>query len=227
MNSQIGMTTAKRHRLFVVLLDSLWRERQGGPSNKVIEMHISEQTAHLAAEFAESYHLINLRALKQRLKILYRLQGKDFLRSVISYLQSWVEEFRLGPSQQPHPYQRPISKVSVLIMIVSSELLSMSTSRENKERTITDFEFTDRPLPNLDKWDFPFSPPEWPLTRAERIAELQEQLPFYAKANQSPNILAAIAYHSQFPGEEMVTTDLITSSKANYWTLTRQVIIMG
>ena len=49
--------------------------------------------------------------------------------------------------------------------------------------------------------EFPFSTPKWPLTRAERIAELQEQLLFYAKANQGPNILAAMAYHSQFPGK--------------------------
>ncbi|ODM18078.1 hypothetical protein SI65_06866 [Aspergillus cristatus] len=119
------MTTAKRRKLLAVLLNSLWRVRQDGPFNKVIEMHISEQTAHLAAGICWVLPSNEFKSLGAEIEKIIPTQGKDF------------------------------------------------------------------------------------------------------KANQGPNILAAMAYHSQFLGEEMVPGDLITSSKANYWTLTRQVIMMG
>ena len=56
----------------------------------------------------------------------------------------------------------------------------------------------------------PFRLPKWPLSHSERISELEEQLPFYANTNQAKNIIAAIKYHSQYSGEDMVSSEIIT-----------------
>lgn len=47
-------------------------------------------------------------------------------------------------------------------------------------------------------------PLKWPLTRAERIRELERLAPFYESNAPKNNILTARAYHAQFPVEELV-----------------------
>ena len=64
--------------------------------------------------------------------------------------------------------------------------------------------------PKQDMKKPPFRLPKWPLSHSERISELEEQLPFYANTNQAKNIIAAIKYHSQYSGEDMVSSEIIT-----------------
>lgn len=106
MNSESGVTT-KRHKLLAVLLNSLWRQRQDGPFSKVIEMHMSEQVAHLAAGICWVISPNEFKNLEAEIEKIIPTQGNEFLQSVASNLQSWVEEFKMGPGRQPHPYQRP------------------------------------------------------------------------------------------------------------------------
>ncbi|CRG83699.1 hypothetical protein PISL3812_01054 [Talaromyces islandicus] len=51
---------------------------------------------------------------------------------------------------------------------------------------------------------------KWPLTRAERVQELEEILSrHYFKTPQKNNIKAAIAYHAGFPPDEMIPDEHI------------------
>lgn len=47
--SKSDTRTVRRLELLAVLLNSIWCERRNGLLNKVIEMHLSEQVAHLTA----------------------------------------------------------------------------------------------------------------------------------------------------------------------------------
>lgn len=55
-------------------------------------------------------------------------------------------------------------------------------------------------------WNFT---PKWPLTRAERIHELQRVAPFYESTYQKENIAAAIHWHSQFGPYEICPEGLV------------------
>lgn len=56
---------------------------------------------------------------------------------------------------------------------------------------------------------FPFDfNPKWPLTRAERVQELEELLSrHYFKTIQKDNIKSAIAYHKGFPPDQVIPDD--------------------
>lgn len=55
-----------------------------------------------------------------------------------------------------------------------------------------------------------FSPDlNWPLTRKERIQELDELYPLYCHSGQEKNIIAAKEYHSQFPADQIIPATLI------------------
>ncbi|KAL1861160.1 hypothetical protein Plec18170_001675 [Paecilomyces lecythidis] len=59
-------------------------------------------------------------------------------------------------------------------------------------------------------WDkFPISKLKWPLTRAERIKELDDQLARYEKTEQEANVRAAKAWHAQFPPDQIVPEETI------------------
>lgn len=45
---------------------------------------------------------------------------------------------------------------------------------------------------------------KWPLTRQERMEELDQLYPLYADTPQAPNIIAAKDYHSKFPADQVV-----------------------
>lgn len=51
---------------------------------------------------------------------------------------------------------------------------------------------------------------KWPLTREERIQELDELYPLYSHTPQAQNIIAAKKHHSQFPAEQIVPANMIT-----------------
>ncbi|KAJ9194427.1 hypothetical protein DTO164E3_7312 [Paecilomyces variotii] len=56
-------------------------------------------------------------------------------------------------------------------------------------------------LPSSFPWNFEA---KWPLTRRERIKELEELSEHYEKTAQKDNIRAARLYHAQFPLDEIV-----------------------
>ena len=45
---------------------------------------------------------------------------------------------------------------------------------------------------------------KWPITRRERIQELQTLNEYYGHTSQADNITAAIAWHSKFSADELV-----------------------
>lgn len=51
--------------------------------------------------------------------------------------------------------------------------------------------------------------PKWPITRGERVGELEVLSHHYNKTPQKANVAAAIAWHSQFPPGERVPDDLV------------------
>ena len=55
-------------------------------------------------------------------------------------------------------------------------------------------------------WNFPM---KWPITRGERIHELQTLNEYYAHTSQAANIKAAIAWHSGFHADELVPAPLV------------------
>lgn len=56
-------------------------------------------------------------------------------------------------------------------------------------------------LPSSFPWNLEA---KWPLTRRERIKELEELSEHYEKTAQKDNIRAARLYHAQFPLDEIV-----------------------
>ncbi|GAD95831.1 hypothetical protein PVAR5_4477 [Paecilomyces variotii No. 5] len=59
-------------------------------------------------------------------------------------------------------------------------------------------------------WDrLPSCEPKWPITRAERLEELEKMSPHYEKTDQRANLKAAKAWHVQFPPDEIVPEDTI------------------
>ncbi|KAL1882448.1 hypothetical protein Plec18167_002864 [Paecilomyces lecythidis] len=50
---------------------------------------------------------------------------------------------------------------------------------------------------------------KWPLTRAERIKELDDLLAHYDKTEQAANVRAAKAWHAQFPPDQIVPEETI------------------
>ena len=50
---------------------------------------------------------------------------------------------------------------------------------------------------------------KWPLTRAERLQELDDLSPHYEKTLDKDNINAAKAWHSQFPHDQTVPNEML------------------
>lgn len=60
------------------------------------------------------------------------------------------------------------------------------------------------------EWDkLPHYELKWPLTRAERLKELEEMSVHYEKTDQRDNIRAAKAWHAQFPPDQIVPEETI------------------
>ncbi|KAJ9364498.1 hypothetical protein DTO280E4_1744 [Paecilomyces variotii] len=60
------------------------------------------------------------------------------------------------------------------------------------------------------EWDkLPHYELKWPLTRAERLKELEEMSVHYEKTDQRDNIKAAKAWHAQFPPDQIVPEETI------------------
>lgn len=50
---------------------------------------------------------------------------------------------------------------------------------------------------------------KWPLTREEKMEELDQVYPLYADTPQAPNIIAARDYHSKFPADQVVPETIV------------------
>jgi hypothetical protein len=66
----------------------------------------------------------------------------------------------------------------------------------------------------VDLSTFPWNYEEkWPLTRAERLRELDDLTPHYEKTLQKDNINASKAWHSQFPHDQIIPNERLIFQK--------------
>ncbi|GAD98266.1 hypothetical protein PVAR5_6957 [Paecilomyces variotii No. 5] len=82
-----------------------------------------------------------------------------------------------------------------------NERPQQDSGKTRRKTTESEFDLAWNNPPNYE--------PKWPLTRAERIKELDDPSAHYDKTEQRDNIRAAKAWHAQFPPDQIVPEETI------------------
>ncbi|RJE20720.1 hypothetical protein PHISCL_06941 [Aspergillus sclerotialis] len=77
---------------------------------------------------------------------------------------------------------------------------------EQPERRFDIFERSEWDPPDYSKFPWNYDM-KWPVTRAERIKELDDLFAHYKHTYHKDNVIAVKAWHSQFPPDQIVPRD--------------------
>jgi hypothetical protein len=104
-------------------------------------------------------------------------------------------------------WKREHEDTDSLVVIDSREReKEIISSRRNQEDRTVDRANGQENIMSTYPWNYR---EKWPLTRAERIRELDELFEHYGKTLQRSNVIAAKSWHSKFPGDQIVPCELI------------------
>lgn len=105
--------------------------------------------------------------------------------------------------------QGPPSKNGLKIASLERRIRELEAELDSQRRQDPDESFFYIPPLGLQK-DRPLPLLKWPIIRGERIKELDQLSQVYSSTHQVENIVAAKAYHAQFPADEYVPTGTIS-----------------